>query len=91
MFRGPVTHSFRGDFCNRHPFNPVRDLEHDESGAPIGHGRFHTVAGDRRYDRMAPAEADPFATLTKPCERARGDGGILPLPRARRSGGLILP
>ena len=74
---GAVTHSFWSEFFNRHPFDPVRDLEYDEPGGPISHGRFHTMAGDSRYNQMTPADADLFATLTMLCERKGIDYGIL--------------
>ncbi len=74
---GAVTHSFWSEFFNRHPFDPVRDLEYDEPGGPITHGRFHTMAGDSSFNQMTPADADLFATLTMLCERKGIDYGIL--------------
>ena len=45
---GAVTHSFWSEFFNRHPFDLVRDIEYDEPGGPITHGRFYTMTGDSR-------------------------------------------
>lgn len=74
---GAVTHSFWSEFFNRYPFDPVADLEYDEPGGPITHGRFHTMAGDSAYNQMTPADLDLFATLTMLCERKGIDYGIL--------------
>ena len=74
---GAVTHSFRSAFFNRHPFDMVRDIEHDEPGGPITHGRFHTMMGESGYDQTSPADADLFATLTRLCVVKGIDYGIL--------------
>ncbi len=74
---GAVTHSFWSEFFNRHPFDLVRDMEYDEPGGPISHGRFHTMTGDTGYNQMTPADVDLFATLTMLCERKGIDYGIL--------------
>ena len=42
---GAVTHSYWSEFFNRAPFDVVRDIEYDEPGGPITHGRFHTMTG----------------------------------------------
>ena len=44
---GAVTHSYWSEFFNRAPFDVVRDIEYDEPGGPITHGRFHTMTGLR--------------------------------------------
>jgi len=74
---GAVTHSFWSEFFNRFPFDPVRDLEYDEPGGTITHGRFHTMTGDSGHNQMTPSDADLFATLTMLCERKGIDYGIL--------------
>lgn len=74
---GAVTHSFWSEFFNRYPFDHVRDMEYDEPDGPITHGRFHTMAGDTRYNQMTPSDVDLFATLTMLCERKGIDYGIL--------------
>ena len=74
---GAVTHSFWSEFFNRYPFDLVRDMEYDEPGGPITHGRFHTMTGDSSYNQMTPADVDLFATLTMLCERKGIDYGIL--------------
>jgi predicted AlkP superfamily pyrophosphatase or phosphodiesterase len=74
---GAVTHSFWSEFFNRSPFDPVRDMEYDEPGGPITHGRFHTMTGDSGYNQATPADPDLFATLTMLCERKGIDYGIL--------------
>jgi predicted AlkP superfamily pyrophosphatase or phosphodiesterase len=74
---GAVTHSFWSEFFNRSPFDLVRDIEYDEPGGPITHGRFHTMTGDTGYNQMTPADVDLFATLTMLCERKGIDYGIL--------------
>ena len=61
---GAVTHSFWSIFFNRAPFDPVRDIEYDEPGGPITHGRFHTMTGYGLINQMTPSDADLFATLT---------------------------
>lgn len=74
---GAVTHSFWSEFFNRSPFDVVEDIEYDEPGGPITHGRFHTMTGDSGYNQMTPADVDLFATLTMLCERKGIDYGIL--------------
>jgi predicted AlkP superfamily pyrophosphatase or phosphodiesterase len=74
---GAVTHSFWSEFFNRYPFDPVRDLEYDEPGGPISHGRFHTMTGDSGYNQATPSDPDLFATLTMLCERKGIDYGLL--------------
>ena len=74
---GAVAHSFWSAFFCRHPFDPVRDLEYDQPGGLISHGRFHTMAGDRDYDQMTPSDADLLATLAMLCERKGIDYGVL--------------
>lgn len=73
---GAVTHSFWSEFFNRHPFDFVRDIEYDEPGGPITHGRFHTMTGDTRYNQMTPSDVDLFATLTRLVEVHGIDYGI---------------
>jgi predicted AlkP superfamily pyrophosphatase or phosphodiesterase len=73
-----VTHSFWSEFFNRAPFDPVRDIEYDESeSSSINHGRFHTMAGYGHNNQMTPSDADLFATLTMLCHRFGLDYGIL--------------
>lgn len=74
---GAVTHSYWSEFFNRYPFDLVRDMEYDEPGGPITHGRFHTMTGDSGYNQMTPSDVDLFATLTMLCERKGLDYGIL--------------
>ncbi len=74
---GAVTHSFWSEFFNRHPFDPVRDLEYDEPTGPITHGRFHTMTGDSGYNQATPSDPDLFATLTMLCEAKGIDYGIV--------------
>ncbi len=74
---GAVTHSFWSEFFNRHPFDPVTDLDYDEPQGPITHGRFHTMTGDSRYNQATPSDPDLFATLTMLAERRGIDYGIL--------------
>ena len=74
---GAVTHSFWSIFFNRAPFDPVRDIEYDEPGGPITHGRFHTMTGYNLINQMTPSDADLFATLTMLTERFSIDYGIL--------------
>ena len=73
---GAVAHSYWSEFFHRHPFDPVRDLEYDEPGAPIAHGRFHSMTGYGRTNQMTPSDADLFATLTMLTERFSIDYGI---------------
>ena len=65
---GAVTHSFWSEFFNRAPFDVVRDIEYDEPGGPITHGRFHTMTGYGNINQMTPSDVDLFATLTRLCE-----------------------
>ena len=74
---GAVTHSFWSEFFHRAPFDPVRDIEYDEPGAPITHGRFHTMTGDSAYNQATPSDPDLFATLTMLTRRFAIDYGIL--------------
>ncbi len=74
---GAVTHSFWSIFFNRAPFDPVRDLEYDEPGSPIAHGRFHSMTGYNLINQMTPSDADLFATLTMLTVRHGIDYGIL--------------
>jgi predicted AlkP superfamily pyrophosphatase or phosphodiesterase len=74
---GAVAHSFWSSFFQRHPFDPVRDIEYDEPGGPIHHGRFHTMTGYGHDNQMTPCDADLFATLTMLAERHRLDYGML--------------
>ena len=73
---GAVTHSFWSEFFNRAPFDRVRDIEYDEPGGPITHGRFHTMTAANGDNQMTPCDADLFATLTMLCERHAIDYGI---------------
>ncbi|WP_459443339.1 alkaline phosphatase family protein [Alphaproteobacteria bacterium US3C007] len=78
LITGAVTHSFWSEFFNRAPFDPVRDIEYDESeSSSINHGRFHTMAGYGHNNQMTPSDADLFATLTMLCHRFGLDYGIL--------------
>lgn len=74
---GAVTHSYWSEFFNRYPFDMVRDMEYDEPGSPITHGRFHTMTGYNLINQMTPSDADLFATLTMLTERHGIDYGIL--------------
>ncbi|WP_291336832.1 alkaline phosphatase family protein [Albidovulum sp.] len=74
---GAVAHSFWSSFFQRHPFDPVRDVEYDEAAGPIHHGRFHTMTGYGHDNQMTPCDADLFATLTMLCERHRIGYGML--------------
>ncbi len=56
---------------HRASFDPVRDIEYDEPGTPITHGRFHSMNGESADNQMTPSDADLFATLTRPCLRKR--------------------
>ncbi|RUU09197.1 alkaline phosphatase family protein, partial [Mesorhizobium sp. M6A.T.Ca.TU.002.02.2.1] len=42
---GAVTHSYWSEFFRAYPFDLVEDMEFDEPGGPITHGRFHTMTG----------------------------------------------
>jgi predicted AlkP superfamily pyrophosphatase or phosphodiesterase len=74
---GAVTHSYWSEFFNRHPFDLVRDMEYDEPGSPITHGRFHTMTGYGHDNQMTPSDVDLFATLTMLTARFGIDYGIL--------------
>ena len=74
---GAVAHSFWSIFFNRAPFDPVRDIEYDEPGGPITHGRFHTMTGYNLINQMTPSDADLFATLTMLTARHGIDYGLL--------------
>jgi predicted AlkP superfamily pyrophosphatase or phosphodiesterase len=74
---GAVTHSYWSEFFNRFPFDLVRDMEYDEPGGPITHGRFHTMTGYNAKNQMTPSDVDLFATLTMLTERFGIDYGIL--------------
>jgi predicted AlkP superfamily pyrophosphatase or phosphodiesterase len=74
---GAVTHSFWSIFFNRAPFDLVRDIEYDEPGGPITHGRFHTMTGYNHKNQMTPSDIDLFATLTMLTERHGIDYGLL--------------
>lgn len=73
---GAVAHSFWSELFNRAPFDWVRDIEYDEPGGPITHGRFHTMTGGGADNQMTPCDADLFATLTMLCERHAIDYGV---------------
>ncbi|MEO4000537.1 alkaline phosphatase family protein [Mesorhizobium sp. CAU 1732] len=74
---GAVTHSYWSEFFNRYPFDLVEDMEYDEPGGPITHGRFHTMTGYNLKNQMTPSDVDLFATLTMLCKRHGIDYGIL--------------
>lgn len=74
---GAVTHSYWSEFFNRYPFDVVRDMEYDEPGGSITHGRFHTMTGYNACNQMTPSDVDLFATLTMLTERFSIDYGIL--------------
>lgn len=73
---GAVTHSFWSSFFQRHPFDPVTDLEYDEPDGPVHHGRFHTMTGYNLINQATPADTDLFATLTMLTERHGIDFGV---------------
>lgn len=75
---GAVAHSFWSEFFNRHPFDPVRDIEYDEKDSEtINHGRFHTMTGYGEANQMTPCDLDLFATLTSLCQRHGLNYGML--------------
>lgn len=74
---GAVTHSYWSEFFNRYPFDLVDDMEYDEPGGPITHGRFHTMTGYNHKNQMTPCDVDLFATLTMLTKRHGIDYGIL--------------
>lgn len=74
---GAVAHSFWSEFFHRAPFDPLRDLEYDEPGAPIAHGRFHTMTGYDHVNQMTPSDFDLFWTLSLLVDRFGIDYGML--------------
>ncbi len=75
---GAVTHSYWSQFFNRHPYDPVRDVEYDEpESKSINHGRFHSMTGYGKDNQMTPSDVDLFGTLTNLCLRFGLDYGIL--------------
>ncbi|MET0575160.1 MAG: alkaline phosphatase family protein [Mesorhizobium sp.] len=74
---GAVTHSYWSEFFNRYPFDLVEDMEYDEPGGPISHGRFHTMTGYNSKNQMTPSDVDLFATFTMLTKRHGIDYGIL--------------
>ncbi len=74
---GAVTHSYWSEFFNRFPFDLVDDMEYDEPGGPITHGRFHTMTGYNARNQMTPSDVDLFATPTMLTKRFSIDYGIL--------------
>lgn len=74
---GAVSHTYWSEFFHRYPADLVRDLEYDEPGAPIAHGRFHSMTGYGHANQMTPSDADLFATLTMLIERFAIDYGLL--------------
>ncbi len=73
---GAVTHSFWSELFNRAPWDFVRDIEYDDPGGPITHGRFHTMTAASGDNQMTPCDADLFATLSMLCERFGIDYGL---------------
>jgi predicted AlkP superfamily pyrophosphatase or phosphodiesterase len=61
---GAVAHSFFSTYFQRAPFDPVRDLEVDDEGLPIQHGRFYTMASAHRGNLAIPDDRDLFAQVT---------------------------
>ncbi|MBS9722494.1 alkaline phosphatase family protein [Tianweitania sp. BSSL-BM11] len=74
---GAVTHSYWSEFFKRFPFDQIEDLEYDEPGSPITHGRFHTMGGYNLHNQMTPSDMDLFAQLTMLTKRHGIDYGIL--------------
>lgn len=74
---GAVTHSYWSEFFRAYPFDLVEDMEFDEPGGPITHGRFHTMTGYNARNQMTPSDVDLFATLTMLTRRHGIDYGIL--------------
>jgi predicted AlkP superfamily pyrophosphatase or phosphodiesterase len=74
---GAVTHSYWSEFFRSYPFDLVEDMEFDEPGGPITHGRFHTMTGYNAKNQMTPSDVDLFATLTMLAKRHGIDYGIL--------------
>ncbi|WP_137929018.1 alkaline phosphatase family protein [Mesorhizobium comanense] len=74
---GAVTHSYWSEFFRSYPFDLVEDMEYDEPGGPITHGRFHTMTGYNARNQMTPSDVDLFATLTMLTRRHGIDYGIL--------------
>lgn len=74
---GAVAHTYWSEFFHRYPLDLVRDLEYDEPGAPIAHGRFHSMTGYGHDNQMTPSDVDLFATLTMLTERFGVDYAML--------------
>ena len=74
---GAVAHSYWSEFFRRFPLDLIGDLEVDEPGGPIHHGRFHTMTGYNGVNQMTPSDVDLFATLTMLTKRFDIDYGIL--------------
>jgi predicted AlkP superfamily pyrophosphatase or phosphodiesterase len=74
---GAVTHSYWSEFFHRYPFDLVEDMEYDNPGGPITHGRFHTMTGYNLINQTTPSDVDLFATLTMLTRRHGIDYGIL--------------
>ncbi|TGT73468.1 MULTISPECIES: alkaline phosphatase family protein [unclassified Mesorhizobium] len=74
---GAVTHSFWSEFFRSYPFDLVEDMEFNDPGGPITHGRFHTMTGYNFKNQMTPSDVDLFATLTMLVKRHGIDYGIL--------------
>ncbi|QKD00401.1 alkaline phosphatase family protein [Mesorhizobium loti] len=74
---GAVTHSYWSEFFRSYPFDLVEDMEYDEPGGPITHGRFHTMTGYNQRNQMTPSDVDLLATLTMLTKRHGIDYGIL--------------
>ena len=55
----------------------MRDIEYDEPGGPITHGRFHTMTGYDNINQTTPSDVDLFGTLTRLCEYKAIDYGML--------------
>lgn len=74
---GAVAHTYWTEFFHRFPLDLVRDLDYDEPGAPIAHGRFHSMTGYGHDNQMTPSDVDLFATLTMLTERFAVDYAML--------------
>lgn len=74
---GAVTHSYWSEFFRSYPFDLIEDMEFDEPGGPITHGRFHTMTGYNLKNQMTPSDVDLFAMLTMLTKRHGIDYGIL--------------
>jgi len=73
---GAVAHSFWSVFFNRAPWDFIRDIEYDDAGGVINHGRFHTMTGYGASNQMTPSDADLLATLTMLTQRHGLDYGL---------------